>query len=429
MVQDQDAEDLPRVLILCDEPTNTISGGGVTMGNLFRGWPKDRIAQVWAHHRFEIDTEVCTQSLRLGNHELPGRAWVPQAVRQQRGLVKRVRPLVRPGVRVDYDRVRQWAQQFRPDVVYAQLTPYPMYTWWLPRIIARDLGVPLVNHIMDDWPTAVQAEWLPGYRLAACALLQRQLRLLFGAAVRNLAICEQMAQAFAERYGTSFATFHNCVDLDLWSQPKLEYAPASNEFHVAYLGALSETTQLLSLRDVAQAVTALAGRGEPIRLTVYTGSMYVDYFRQYLGGFPAVTHGGAVARGDLCRCLASADLLVLPVNFGRAGGFARLSMPTKVPEYMASGTPVLVYAPEHVPPAVYARVEGWGHVLDTPSIDALEGAILELRESPALRERLGRRARDLAVERHSAQVTRDDFRSLMCDAAQHGRSSDFSPKA
>lgn len=412
-------QDFPRVLVLCDEPINTLSGGGVTMGNLFRGWPPDKLGQVWAHHRFEIDETVCPTYLRLGDHKMPGETWVPDALRRRRALVRTLRPLLRPGIRLDYARVLHWAKTFAPDVLYSQATPYPMYTWRLPRRLARDLDIPLVNHIMDDWPAAMRYEWPSLYRQGMLSVLQRQLRLLFEAGACNLAISQEMAGAFAARYGKPFLPFHNMIDLTQWSTPKRDYALSNGVFQVVYLGALSEDNQVHSLREIALAVGALAQRGVKIRLTVYTGDIYLGHYRQYLEGVPGVAHGGAVPRERLCATLASADLLALPVNFdARSLAMIQYSMPTKVPEYMASGTPVLVYAPAHVPAAAYARREGWGYGVTESDPAKLEGALLALMESETLRATLGQRGRELALRNHDARVVREQFRAVIRRAAR-----------
>jgi glycosyltransferase involved in cell wall biosynthesis len=413
-----ESEQFPRVVVLCDEPINKVSGGGVTMGNLFRGWPKDRLGQVFAHHRFEIDTDVCSHYLRLGEHKMPGDGWVPEWLRRPRKLVKRMRSLIRPGVRLDYERVLTWAKDFRPDVIYSQATPYPMYTWWLPRRLSEDLNIPLVNHIMDDWPAAMEREWLPGYKQAMRPIMHRQLRATFDAGVCNLAISQEMADAFAGRYETFFTPFHNVIDVAEWDAPKQDYAVQGETFRVVYLGALADNNQVHSLRDVALAIASLAERGAAVSLTVYTGEIYLGHYEQYLDGLTAVSHGGRVGREDLCATLAAADLLVVPVNFdAQSLAMIQYSMPTKVPEYMASGAPVLVYAPAHVPAAAYARRAGWGYVVDRQDRAALEHALKTLITSKEMRAELGQRGRELALRHHDAQVVRTQFQALLHDVA------------
>lgn len=418
------SEPFPRVLVLCHEPINQVGGGGVTMGNLFRGWPQDSLAQVWGHHRFEIDTDICSIQLRLGDHAVRGEKWVPARLKRQRQLVRRILHTVRMGRRFDYDRALIWARDFRPDVIYSQATEYPMYSWWLPRWLSRDLKVPLVNHIMDDWPAFMIQEWPPVFRQLMAPILKRQLRLLFGAGAQNLAICRQMADSFSRDYGVSFVPFHNAVDFQQWQQPRRTYEIGDRGFRVVYMGALTDNMQVHSLRDVAGVVASMAQQGIDISLTVYTGAIFRDYYRQYFDGLLAVAHGGTVAREDLCACLATADLLILPVNFDRKSlTLARYSMPTKVPEYMASGTPVLVYAPAVVPASQYARQEGWGYIVDQKDTGLLRQALGELMESEPLRAQLGRRGRALAERNHDANAVRGEFRTLLQNVASARRAS------
>lgn len=422
-----DGQDVPRVLVVCDEPINRVGGGGVTMRNLFLGWPKDGLAQLWAHHRFELDTSVCEQSLKLGSHTMPGNTWIPQSLRRQRGLVRRLRAVVRPGVRLDYAPVLDWASKYAPDIIYSQATPYPMYSWWLPRRLSHDLDVPLVNHIMDDWPTAAASDWMWPFKPFLQMRLKQQLIQLFGAAAANLAISREMAVEFEQRYGHRFTAFHNVVDLEEWTNPKTDYSSANNPFEVVYLGGIAEDMQLFSLLDVASSISAMQRSGMAIRMTVYGAEIYRDLFDQYFSGMLAVSHGGSVSRENLCATLAAADLLLIPANFDRRSlAMNRYSMPTKVPEYMASGTPILVYAPSFVPPARYATEEGWGYVVGERDKRALFDALGELSRSSALRARLGTRARQLAVENHDGARVRPRFRELLAKSAS---SASPSPKS
>src|ERR1700728_634876 len=42
-----DSSSLPRVLIVNGEPAFAASGTSITLGSLFQGWPRERLAQVY----------------------------------------------------------------------------------------------------------------------------------------------------------------------------------------------------------------------------------------------------------------------------------------------------------------------------------------------------------------------------------------------
>lgn len=59
----------PKVLIF-GAPFNNFSGGGITLTNLFKGWPKDRIACTSTGHvLMGVSNDVCDVFYRLGEGE------------------------------------------------------------------------------------------------------------------------------------------------------------------------------------------------------------------------------------------------------------------------------------------------------------------------------------------------------------------------
>ena len=81
--------------------------------------------------------------------------------------------------------------------------------------------------------------------------------------------------------------------------------------------------------------------------------------------------------------LAQSDLLLLPYNFdARSARYIRLSLPTKAPAYMISGTPVLVYAPADVATARYATREEWAYVVSEQGQQAVAQGLGHLMDTP-----------------------------------------------
>ena len=117
--------------------------------------------------------------------------------------------------------------------------------------------------------------------------------------------------------------------------------------------------------------------------------------------------------------MAAADLLVIPYDFDRQSvQFIKFSMSTKVSEYMASGTPILVYAPEETAVVKYARSEKWGSVVSQRNKTLLKQMIIQLIQTPDLRESLGSQARNLASQNHDAVKVREQFRRVLVGAAK-----------
>ena len=115
-------------------------------------------------------------------------------------------------------------------------------------------------------------------------------------------------------------------------------------------------------------------------------------------------------REEIPALQQSADILFLPLCFEEHGyrypSIVQTASPSKLPEYLAAGRPILVYAPAQSYYARYARQEGFALVVDQPDLEQLRQAIIELQGDKALRQQLVVNARRVAMEHHdSAKVS------------------------
>jgi glycosyltransferase involved in cell wall biosynthesis len=157
----------------------------------------------------------------------------------------------------------------------------------------------------------------------------------------------------------------------------------------------------------------------PIQMHIHAPADHLAAYRERLATSPAVALLPQFASwDDYYRAIVAADVLLLPVNFDPVTAqYVKYSMPTKVPEYMLSGTPVLVYGPAGVAQVEYARREGWGSVVSTRGTAPLIEGIRELLGDLTLRERLTQRARELARARHDLGTVRSGFQAALIAAA------------
>jgi glycosyltransferase involved in cell wall biosynthesis len=124
--------------------------------------------------------------------------------------------------------------------------------------------------------------------------------------------------------------------------PDMEYKRslgiAEEEFVVAYTGNL-HPANAAEIRSLYLAVALLNRRGVRVRL-VRTGQDYApltDHGESLLRGFSIEL--GFVQRADLPRLLSISSVLVQP---GRADDFNVYRFPSKIPEFLASGKPVVL---------------------------------------------------------------------------------------
>jgi glycosyltransferase involved in cell wall biosynthesis len=119
---------------------------------------------------------------------------------------------------------------------------------------------------------------------------------------------------------------------------------------------------------------------------------------------------GFVNYEDLPRVFAEADLLVLPYDFSpQSIKYIKFSMPTKAPEYMASGTPIIIFAPEDTALVQYAKAHKWAEVVTEDNLDKLGESIQRMILDETVRTKIAGRAKDVSEARHDVEVVAKDF--------------------
>ena len=120
----------------------------------------------------------------------------------------------------------------------------------------------------------------------------------------------------------------------------------------------------------------------------------------------------------MARLLSGADVLVLALDFDpRSVAYTRLSLPTKIPAYLISGTPILAYGPIEAAQIRLAKNDGWAHVVTRRDPAELKSAIRRLSSETHYREQLGRRSQALAARDYGAARIRPSFQQAVAQAA------------
>jgi hypothetical protein len=132
---------------------------------------------------------------------------------------------------------------------------------------------------------------------------------------------------------------------------------------------------------------------------------------------PHVAFVETVPHSRMPERLADSDLLLLPFNFDDGSvRFIRYSWPTKMPEFMISGRPILLYGPADTAFGEYARRESWACVVDRRDPRLLSEALVGLMGDYGRRRDLTVRARELVLKEQNLHKTRRHFQGLIRQA-------------
>jgi glycosyltransferase involved in cell wall biosynthesis len=434
----------PKILII-GQYFNTASGGGITMTNLFKGWDKENIA-VAAESISNADFTVCNKYYQLGSLEIkrrfpfnlnPWKKAIPSGAVPAKKIPAAAALLPDPkkgvpgnsfllylrllhftGLYHYKSRYRisskflSWIREYSPDIIYSQLSTIELIG--LVSDLHKKLNVPVAVHIMDDWPLTItkkgifQSYWQKN--------INNQFRKLLEESKVLLSISEAMSKEYKIRYGYNFIPFHNPIDIKFWSLCSKTDYELKDRFVILYAGRIGMGIQNCFL-DIAEAIKNLISKGLKIELHIQATNF--NPVLDELAKFDFIKLHASVPYSELPAIFSKSDLLLLPNDFDRKSvSFLKYSMPTKASEYMASGTPVLLYSSVETAVTRNAIKYQWAYVVSEKDTGKLESAIFELYEKKELRVKLAHTAKEYAVNHFESGKIREQFiNSLMAESA------------
>jgi glycosyltransferase involved in cell wall biosynthesis len=166
---------------------------------------------------------------------------------------------------------------------------------------------------------------------------------------------------------------------------------AADELVVAYTGNVHESN-FREVRSLVLAIVIANRRGCRVKL-LKTG--WNHYRLPELSDpeiAPLIIDLGFIPRADVCQLLAAADVLIQP---GRSDEFNDYRFPSKLPEFLASGRPVILPRTNIgllLKDGEEAVVLEHGHSVD------IAAALQRLAKDPRLREKIGNNGRKFALQ-------------------------------
>lgn len=428
------ATELPRVLVITSNNFNLHGGGGITLTNLFRGWPKDCLANLHEDSTLP-DRSVCDNFFRLTGREirwswplsllekpltgrdvLEGTTAVAQNAPLRRGFKRRIVSDGLPRSVTITTELERWIDGFHPQLAYGFLGSIAQIR--LMRAITRRWHLPIAVHIMDDWPATLYTGGLLGRALRRTMLAE--FRELLDRSTLKLAISGAMAAEYERRYGGSFQIFHNALHMEEWLKDARREWSVRTPAAFRYVGSIFAEAQRDAIHDACEAVVQLRAAGRDVRFSVYSPPSQTRELA--LWGYPreVLDIQSDPDPNHVPKLMAGADVLLLPFNFNEdSARYLRFSMPTKIPAYMISGSPILVYGPRELAAVAYAVDSGWAHVVTEPGAHGLSAGLSRVLDDAVLRRTLGERAQRLAAEFHDISRIRERFWSALSVAARN----------
>jgi glycosyltransferase involved in cell wall biosynthesis len=385
-------QDFPNILVVSEQPFSLDNGFGVTLSNLFDGWPQERIACFYTYKYYQSQPfqKFCVFQK-------------PAHVRWHHGRRHAIPMLVgvKPAWRNNYSSL--WLKRnlagYKPSIIYSLVHSEAtlLFADW----IAHSLRVPHVIHIADD----------------NFSLEKRILDAMQSASMRYV-ISKQMAEEYNTRYNTNFQVLHNVPADDYFrktsSEPKDLVHSAKAVKTIRYLGRLHPWLHYNSLQLLRCAIDKCCANGMRWQLELY-GSAEEEILRKSEILSDHVSFHGPVSQSYGIHLLHSADLLVIPLTYQTdLLRTYRLSFPTKLPEYLATGVPILLLSDISCASALFCQEHSAAYCVTTPDIDQIIEVLTRLWISPSEGIYQGEHNVALARSKFNKEEISSFFQASLC---------------
>jgi glycosyltransferase involved in cell wall biosynthesis len=434
----------PKILII-GQPFNNYSGGGITLTNLFKGWPKDKLAvAATGHVLYDISTDVCNLYYQLGEKE---QKWIfPFNLVQKSfssGIISFESKLSTPssyynkglrylivnhfffpllkwlGIFQYTSRItlspvfKDWLSVYQPDLLYFQISSHEEILFATKLIDL--LNIPSAIHMMDDWPSTICSKGI--FKNYGRTRIDKAFRRLLDKIDIHLSISDAMSAEYFIRYHKRFIPFHNPIDIAKYNNIRNRSAKRDNNFRILYIGRIGVANKH-SIISFANAMSQFSQDQDEVCLDIFTHNLdeinlkHVANIKN-IRIFPPVEHNLVPA------LLSEYDLLLLPLDFTKEGAkFAQFSIPTKASEYMISGTPILVFAPNESAISKFCLKNECGYCLISQDQEKIIDAIHYLITNEEYRKEISNNAVGIAKELFDADKVRNKFQQLLIDTAK-----------
>lgn len=436
---DMSNKEYPKVLVISGPPISRKLTGGITVGTLFEGWPEERITQVFV--RFSVSSPpdyMPGTYIRLGlfgrRREViydptcsPGKevqaAGLQESINEVTwAFLKHLRKNEKIGLWlrliqelwyssfIFWRAVRKQVAITKPDVIYA----FPG-NFFLSKLTAKACGKfdgPLFLHASDDFIESLY-DGVPGEKVLK-SLSKRWYNKLVARSSRRAAISEVMAEEYESRYGLAWGVLPTLVD-----RSRFDTNARSDDgtLRLTYAGNLG-LGRWDSLKALSQLLSEVAEFIEKkIVFEVYAAPEQVERFcGAEVGGQEGLIElKGWIPQECLPSLFHNSDVLVhVESKDPNVCRYTRLSLSTKLSQYMSAGRCILALGDRRVGSMKTLIQAGSGVVLEDASSPEAKKVCVELLGSKAIRDKLAVAGLAWSAKWVDQCSRKEEFRQELC---------------
>ncbi len=424
-----------KVLVVSHNAFSKIYNNGKTLESIFLDIPKENIAQIFFSQNEYPDYEFCNNYFKITDKDVLKNIFYPkkfgaildvktddkiQKIEEQISTRSKIWKLLKSisshiVILRDYlwkfnswntKKLSQWIDSFNPSIVF-YYGGNAGFSHDIAIHIKKKYKLPLAVFFSDDYLIN------PIDRNFIDKLHKRRMRYFFANTVDNASVCfaigDLMAAEYSDYFGKQFYPIMNSIDI----KPYVYKQNLSNVITIRYFGGLhlKRWKMISRLGKVIKEINenTVENRIKFI-LEVYSTTKLnhtiIDSFNENCVDFK-----GSINGSELEKKMTDSDILLhVESDDEYYRSLTKLSVSTKIPEYLISGRCVVAYGPSEVASIRILSDNHIGYVISSEDIfEDIKIKLLKILQSPSLRISLGQKGYDYAVKVFNAEAIRKNF--------------------
>lgn len=441
-------------MIISHNALSDTQNNGKTITSLFQNWPPDKLAQLYFWPELPSQT-LCTNFYRITDYEIlngvirfnkasgtiirdnpkddtnSALGGIAKRLYQNKGnhdggsgLHKLIYHLFHenyPSAILCRDffwntgawktnKLKDWLDEFAPEAVFFQSSNC-CFAFNIVNTIADQYQIPIVMQVTDDYVTAKPL--MSPFGWIHHIYLRNKFKALVNRAYRVLTIGDAMKEEYSRRFGGHYDSFMNCVEVhNTFPQKTLN----NSKIRFMYAGSL-HTNRWKTLSKIGNVLANLKAEGITASFDIFCNNQPVDSILKAVSIPDVMQYRGSLNAAELADKMQEYDVLVHIEAFDKKSiHTTRLSLSTKIPEYMAAGVSVLAVGPSAVASIGYIQDNHAGIVVTEKDIPQLEDILKRIITDEAFRNSTVQNAYQLAKARHNAADNRERIKQYVFEA-------------
>lgn len=284
----------------------------------------------------------------------------------------------------------EYIDNYKPDIIYTLGSS--IFVLDISLKLAKRYNIPIVLHFMDNWrETKYVGNKIFSKRLTN-KILEVESLMNYG-----MAISDEMAEYYTKVSNKEYVSLMNTVD---HMNIKQIVDRDTRNINITYAGGLHLERWKIFL-EIETVIKTINSEGNNIKLNIFTKDSdklkYEKIFDKDITKFHKF-----LPHDEVFKIYEMSDVLVHVESFDESLiNFTRYSLSTKIPEYMASGRPIIYYGPKDIASSKYISKSKCGICVSNNN-ELIEALKIVCNDSKA-RNSMAMNGVKIAREKHSIE--------------------------